>query len=154
MKRILIYNLVGAILPLLILSVMVSITKSNGDIGYVALLLCLESIMFFNGLLVRKYRWLFYVIIVLTIISTVFGNIVFDNPFYAYPGIFFSGLLGYLVADRRMIYVLGPLFIFPTVFISFGINKISLMAYVVIICATLLFSIWLKHRKVRIYLYD
>ena len=78
----------------------------------------------------------------------------FDNPFYAYPGIFFSGLLGYLVADRRMIYVLGPLFIFPTVFISFGINKISLMAYVVIICATLLFSIWLKHRKVRIYLYD
>lgn len=154
MKRILIYNIVGAILPLLILSLMVSIHESNEDIGYVSLFLCLESILFFNGLLVNKYRFLFIVILVITVLGSIFANVLFDNPLYVLLGILFSGVLGYISSYRRILYALGMIFIYPTVFISFGINNFSIISYAILVLMTLLFSFWLKYRKVKIYLYD
>lgn len=154
MKRIIIYSALAIIIPIIIVSIMVSLVDCNGKIGYVYFSMLIASFIFFYSMLVEKYKIFLFIIILLIIVGLVFDNKLLDKPYLGLIGIVLSSFCGYLSTKSRWLYFLATASIMPVMFSTCDVEKLSILIYISCICATVLFSTWLRYRKTKILLYD
>lgn len=163
-KKILVISILAIILPIIGISV-INILEDNTKINfsYIVMPLLLLSILFsiymillsYKDKINKKMKYVMFIInIILDIGLIIYTIFIFKNPLYMIIGLISSNLLPYLIYKFKILLFLIVAGLYPILFYSYKVNKTTIIMYICYMSIFLLFSIYKKFHKTKIYLYD
>lgn len=153
-KKIIIYNILSIVIPLIMISIIVSILDINNDIGYVFISMLLSALIYTYSFIGFKYNKYFLVIASIFNVALIIIMFFVDKYYYVIPVLLLSFVLGYLSNRIRYFIVLFEAIMYLNIFICYSFNKMTLLAWAAYTAATCLIVYLLKYKRTKIYLYD
>lgn len=157
MKKIIINSILSILIPFILigfLSVILDNTKLN--YAYIVCPILFMSILINLYFIYFKYnnKLLIIFIILINIGLFIYTFIIFNNPIYMLIGIVGINLCVWLVNKYKIFIFTYVLVIYPIIFYSYDFNYTTIIIYISYMALFMLYYLYKKYHKTKIYLYD